>query len=102
MTAAQAGWADDVLPGYQQATMALGADPDGEGDLFATLVRRGDGTPARHTVLAVHGFTDYFFNTELADHFTAHGFRFYASGLIKSCSGATLGTLSVIDRRPRE
>lgn len=83
MTAAQAGWAYDVLPGYQQATMALGADPDGEGDLFATLVRRGDGTPARHTVLAVHGFTDYFFHTELADYFTARGFRFYGLDLHK-------------------
>ena len=78
MTAAQAEWADDVLTGYQQATTALGPDPDGEGELFATLVRRADGTPARHAVLAVHGFTDYFFNTELADHFTARGFRFYA------------------------
>ncbi|AQT82905.1 alpha/beta hydrolase [Mycolicibacterium litorale] len=58
--------------------MALGADPDGEGDLFATLVRRTDETPAPHAVLAVHGFTDYFFNTELADHFTAAGLRFYA------------------------
>jgi alpha-beta hydrolase superfamily lysophospholipase len=28
-------------------------------------------------VLAVHGYTDYFFNTELADHFTARGWRFY-------------------------
>jgi alpha-beta hydrolase superfamily lysophospholipase len=78
VTAARAEWADDVLPGYQQATMALGPDPDGEGDLFATLVRRADGAPAAHTVLAVHGFTDYFFNTELADHFAAAGFRFYA------------------------
>ncbi len=83
MTAAQAGWADDVLPGYQQATMALGADPDGEGDLFATLVRRSDGAPARHTVLAVHGFTDYFFHTELADYFTGCGFRFYGLDLHK-------------------
>jgi PAS domain S-box-containing protein len=33
---------------------------------------------------------------------TEWGFRFYASALIKSCSGAILGTLSVIDRRPRE
>ncbi|MBB3604673.1 alpha-beta hydrolase superfamily lysophospholipase [Mycolicibacterium sp. BK556] len=78
MTAARAEWADDVLTGYQQATMALGPDPDGEGDLFATLVRRAEGTPAAHTVLAVHGFTDYFFNTDLADHFAAAGFRFYA------------------------
>ena len=81
MTAAQADWADDVLPGYQQATIALGADPDGEGDLFATVVRRTDTTtaaPPARAVLAVHGFTDYFFNTELADHFAEHGFRFYA------------------------
>ncbi len=46
VTAAQAEWADDVLPGYQQTTLALGADPDGEGDLFATLVRRADRRPA--------------------------------------------------------
>jgi len=78
VTAAQAEWADDVLPGYQQTSLALGPDPDGEGDLFATLMRRGDSSPAAHTVLAVHGFTDYFFNTELADQFTAHGFGFYA------------------------
>ncbi|WP_445169706.1 alpha/beta hydrolase [Mycolicibacterium sp. Dal123E01] len=78
MTVARADWADDVLPGYQQATMALGPDPDGEGDLFATLVRRADVQAAQYTVLAVHGFTDYFFNTELADHFAAAGFRFYA------------------------
>lgn len=78
MTAARAEWADDVLPGYQQTSLTLGPDPDGEGDLYATLVRRSDSAPAAHTVLAVHGFTDYFFNTEFADHFTAHGFGFYA------------------------
>ncbi|MGY4709946.1 alpha/beta hydrolase [Mycolicibacterium sp. CBM1] len=78
MTAAQTDWADDVLPGFVQTTMAMGPDPDGEGELFATLVRRAGGEPAAHTVLAVHGFTDYFFNTELADHFTAAGCRFYA------------------------
>ena len=31
----------------------------------------------------VHGFTDYFFNTELADHFAARGFAFYALDLHK-------------------
>ncbi|PRC49939.1 alpha/beta hydrolase, partial [Mycobacterium sp. ITM-2017-0098] len=34
-------------------------------------------------VLMVHGFTDYFFNTELADHFAARGFAFYALDLHK-------------------
>ena len=32
---------------------------------------------------------------------TEWGFQFYASAQIKSCSGAILGTLSVIDRQPR-
>ncbi|WP_197501827.1 alpha/beta hydrolase [Mycobacterium sp. 1164985.4] len=79
-----ADWKADVLPGYWQHTMALGADPDGEGDLVATLVRRGESDPsATRAVLLVHGFTDYFFNTELADHFAARGFAFYAIDLHK-------------------
>ena len=41
-------WEPDVLPGYWQQTIPLGLDPDGEGELVATLVRRGDGDrPAR-------------------------------------------------------
>ena len=78
MTAAQAEWTDDVLAGYVQTTRPLGPDPDGEGDLFATLVRPSDPAPLPRTVLAVHGYTDYFFNTELADYFAARGWRFYA------------------------
>lgn len=73
-----------MLPGYWQRTFALGPDPDGEGRLEATLVRRGEADPAsQHAVLMVHGFTDYFFNTELADHFAALGFAFYALDLHK-------------------
>jgi alpha-beta hydrolase superfamily lysophospholipase len=68
-----------VLPGYWQQTYGLGPDPDGEGDLVATLVRRGEPDPsASRAVLLVHGFTDYFFNTEQADHFAARGFAVYA------------------------
>ena len=81
MTAAQSEWADDVLDGYTRTTCALGADPDGEGELFATLVRKSDPAPASLVVLAVHGYTDYFFNTELADHFAARGWRFYGLDL---------------------
>ncbi|MGV0716684.1 alpha/beta hydrolase [Mycolicibacterium sp. XJ662] len=77
-------WQADVLPGYRQHSMALGPDPDGEGELVATLVRRGDVDPsASRAVLLVHGYTDYFFNTELADHFAACGFVFYAVDLHK-------------------
>jgi alpha-beta hydrolase superfamily lysophospholipase len=76
-------WETDVLPGYQQTTIELGADPDGEGDLVATLVRRADSGRSVRAVLAVHGYTDYFFNTELADRFTDRGFAFYALDLHK-------------------
>lgn len=78
-----ARWEPDVLDGYWQCTLPVGSDPDGEGEIVATLIRRGDGSPARHAVLAVHGYTDYFFNTELADHFAARGYVFYALDLRK-------------------
>nr|WP_218621576.1 alpha/beta hydrolase [Mycolicibacterium hippocampi] len=72
------------MPGYWQQTFALGTDPDGEGELVATLVRRGSPDPeADRAVLLVHGFTDYFFNTELADHLAERGFLVYALDLHK-------------------
>jgi alpha-beta hydrolase superfamily lysophospholipase len=80
------GWQPDVLPGYWQLTIGLGGDPDGEGDIFATLLRRGredEAAAASHAVLAVHGYTDYFFHTSLADHFARRGFAFYALDLRK-------------------
>lgn len=85
------GWVPDVLPGYWQRTIALGRDPAGEGDIVATLIRRGpepahaggQAGPAGQAVLAVHGYTDYFFHTELADHFAARGVAFYALDLHK-------------------
>ena len=76
-------WSEDVLPGYRQSTCALGSDPDGEGDLFATVVRRADTGPSARVALAVHGFTDYFFNTELVDFFAARGHRLYGLDLHK-------------------
>ncbi|MDR3663472.1 MAG: alpha/beta hydrolase [Mycobacterium sp.] len=79
----QPDWQPDVLPGYWQQTIALGPDPDGEGELVATVVRRGEPGPGSHAVLVVHGYTDYFFHTELADHFAARGFAFYAVDLHK-------------------
>jgi len=77
------GWQPDVLPGFWQHTIPLGDDPDGEGDVVATLLRRGEAATTTDAVLAVHGYTDYFFHTELADHFADRGFTFYALDLHK-------------------
>jgi alpha-beta hydrolase superfamily lysophospholipase len=77
------GWQPDVLPGYWQLTIPLGDDPDGEGDVVTTLLRRGEAATTTDAVLAVHGYTDYFFHTALADHFADRGFAFYALDLQK-------------------
>lgn len=93
---ADESWQPDVLGAdYQQRVLPLGADPDGEGDVVATLVRyrpertapetpvedaAGTATPA---VLYLHGFTDYFFQQHVAEHFAARGHRFYALDLRK-------------------
>lgn len=78
------------MPGFWRQTIDAGPDPDGEGDLVATLVRRGPGTTgpfgegrSAQAVLALHGYTDYFFHTELADRFADRGFSFYALDLPK-------------------
>ena len=80
-------WQPDILgDGYAQTVLELGTDPDGEGQIAAVLVRRdpGDGEVADGAVLYVHGFTDYFFQTALADFFAERGLAFYALDLRKS------------------
>ncbi|MER6826405.1 alpha/beta hydrolase [Streptosporangium sp. NPDC000563] len=72
----------DVLgPDYELTVLPM-ADDD-EGTVVASLVRRRAPEPARGAVLYVHGFTDYFFQTHLADHFVARGFDFYGLDLRK-------------------
>lgn len=79
-------WQPDILgDGYRRHTLDLGADPDGEGAVAAVLVRREPRADeaVRGAVLYVHGFSDYFFQTELADFAAARGLAFYALDLRK-------------------
>jgi alpha-beta hydrolase superfamily lysophospholipase len=80
-------WRPDILgEGYAQHVLDLGADPDGEGTIAAVLVRRNP-RPAEIShgaVLYVHGFSDYFFQTELADFFADRGLVFFGLDLRKS------------------
>ncbi|MEU5758412.1 alpha/beta hydrolase [Nocardia sp. NPDC047648] len=79
-------WTPDILgTGYSQLSLDLGTDPDGEGRIQAVVVRR-DAQPADDVagaVLYLHGFSDYFFQTDLADHFAQSGLAFYALELRK-------------------
>lgn len=96
----------DVLgEGFEQLTLPL--EPDDEGEVVATLVRHRPATEQAPTkrqwrwpwepepepkrppaasgcdVLYVHGWSDYFFNPELAKFWTDAGAQFYALDLRK-------------------
>lgn len=72
----------DVLgPGYEQATLNL--PDDYEGQVTATLIRKKAAQTTPKAVLYIHGFIDYFFQTEMAERFNQHGFDFYALDLRK-------------------
>ncbi|MEU5694005.1 alpha/beta hydrolase [Actinosynnema sp. NPDC020468] len=60
---------------YEVRTLPLG------GEVHATLVRRQARPATRGAILYVHGFADYFFQSHVAEHFTARGFDFYAVDL---------------------
>lgn len=72
-------WVPDILPGFSRRTLPLGEDA--EGPLSATLVRYNEwaGMP----LLYMHGWSDYFYNTELAEAAVERGYTFYALDLRK-------------------
>lgn len=88
------GWGPDVLgQDFEQITLDLGRDDEGE--VVATLVRylprpaTATGLfrrrPVAHDtdVLYVHGWSDYFFQSHLAEKWRAQGARFFALDLRK-------------------
>jgi len=77
-------WARDVLgEGFEARTLPL--DDDEEGEVVATIVRhtRTSKRPVSHAVLYLHGWSDYFFQSELAEYWTERGAAFYALDLRK-------------------
>ena len=82
MTASQITYQPDVLgAGYEQATLHF--PDDFEGKVIATLVRKKADQATNKAVLYIHGFIDYFFQTEMAERFNQQGFDFYALDLRK-------------------
>lgn len=85
-------WTADVLgPRFEQRVLPLA--PDDEGEVCATLVRCVPKKAVKRTtaaqergvnvVLYVHGWADYFLQTEAAEYLTDAGFPFYAVDLRK-------------------
>jgi alpha-beta hydrolase superfamily lysophospholipase len=72
----------DVL-GEPWVAETIGLPPDDEGPVVATLVSRRAEAPTTRAVLHVHGFADYFFQTEYAQWWVDRGYDFYALDLRK-------------------
>lgn len=74
----------DVL-GEPYVAETLPLEPDGEGEVVATLVSRRTTVErgSRRAVLHLHGFCDYFFQTPAADFWVERGYDFYALDLRK-------------------
>lgn len=72
---------------YVCETIALA--PDDEGEVVATLVQLPAQQPTGRAVLHIHGFSDYFFQTEQAEWWSRQGYDFYALDLRKY--GRSLG-----------
>ena len=72
---------DELGNGIVCRTLDMGHDY--EGDVVCTLIKRHAPEATGRGVLYIHGFNDYFFQTEMADRFNAEGYDFYALDLRK-------------------
>ena len=91
-------WESDILDGFESLEIPLpeAARAPGESDeieVVATLVRRAGGETSEQAVLYLHGWNDYFFQTHVADAFSAAGFAFYALDLRRYGRSLRLGQL---------
>ena len=72
----------DVLgENYEQLKLSFANNYEGE--VCATLIRKKATQTTTKAVLYIHGFIDYFFQTEMAEQFNQHGYDFYALDLRK-------------------
>lgn len=76
-------WRPDVLDGFERRVVAV--DDGGQGPNLVTVVRPVRGPAplprARRAVVAVHGWSDYFYNAPLARAVEAAGYAFHAVDL---------------------
>lgn len=72
-------WHADILPGYEARYVNQGEAFDGP--CRSTIVRRLCHEGSRRAYLYIHGFNDYFFQSEMGERFVDSGFNFYAVDL---------------------
>lgn len=72
-------WHPDILPGYEARYVNQGMAFDGP--CRSTIVRRRCSAPSHRAFLYIHGFNDYFFQSEMGERFVDSGYNFYAVDL---------------------
>lgn len=73
---------EDILKDNFEKTI-ISLKNDYEGKAIATLVRRLPSSNSKKAILYIHGFNDYFFQSEMAVKFNNEGYNFYALDLRK-------------------
>lgn len=76
------GYQPDVLEQGFEALTFLQPD-DYEGKVVGTIIRKFCSQKSSLAVLYIHGFNDYFFQTEMAEQYILNGYNFYALDLRK-------------------
>ncbi|MGL2986029.1 alpha/beta hydrolase [Flavobacterium sp. RSSA_27] len=74
-------FSDCLGDGFEYTT--IDQPDDYEGKVIATVIRKQCSMPSTKAVLYVHGFNDYFFQSEMAQRFNEKGYHFYAIDLRK-------------------
>lgn len=72
-------WHPDILEGYESRFVNQGEAFDGP--CRSTIVRKFGPKGSRKAFLYVHGFNDYFFQSEMGDRYVDSGYNFYAVDL---------------------
>ncbi len=78
----QAQYQPDILgSNYEQRKISM--PDDYEGNVICTLVRHVQQQSTKKAVLYLHGYNDYFFQSQLGDSICQRGYHFYALDLRK-------------------
>lgn len=72
---------DTYCEGYLKHTIVQ--PDDYEGKVVCTVVKKPNLPNVKQAVIYLHGYNDYFFQSQLGDSITAHGYNFYALDLRK-------------------
>lgn len=72
-------WHDDILKGYEARYVNQGEAFDGP--CRSTIVRKLNPKGSKKAFLYIHGFNDYFFQSEMGERFVDSGYNFYAVDL---------------------